>query len=600
MPLGDARLTRREALIAGGVAAGAALLPVEAEAAKRKKRKAARRRRKTSGREVAILGGGMAGLAAAHELVERGFTVHVFERKALGGKARSIPVPNTATGGRLPLPGEHGFRFFPGFYHHVPDSMRRTPFPGNPNGVHDNLVDAMEGRSARANGRADAQLFGIVPDPNEARRPGGLQRLIVEELVKRQGIPPHEAEYFASRLMVFLTSCDERRYGQWEKTSWWDFVGAATRSEEYQKIVARGLTRTLVAAKETVASTRTIGNMAEAFILNFQNRGNDGAPDRVLNAPTNEAWIDPWIIHLQKLGVHFHVGQTVEALEMSRGRVTSAIARDRRKRRRSIDADWFVSAMPVERARLLLSKPVLAADPDLAKMHDLHVDWMNGIQFYLKRKVELVKGHITFADAPWALTALTQGQFWADRNFQRDYGDGTVVDCLSVDVSDWDTPGILYEKPAKRCTREEIKNEVWAQIKDHLQDTGENLTDEILHSWFLDPAITWDRRRGENRNDDPLLVNTVDSWEKRPAAGTQIPNLLLAGDYVQTDIDLATMEGANESGREAVNEILQRSGSKAEPVRKFRLHDPEEFEAAKRMDRELFKAGQPNALDHHP
>ena len=78
-----------------------------------------------SGKRVAVLGGGMAGLAAAHELIERGFKVDVYERKALGGKARSIPVKGTAAGGRKPLPGEHGFRFFPGFYHHVPDSMRR-------------------------------------------------------------------------------------------------------------------------------------------------------------------------------------------------------------------------------------------------------------------------------------------------------------------------------------------------------------------------------------------------------------------------------------------------------------------------------------------
>ncbi len=63
------------------------------------------------GRRVAVLGGGMAGLAAAHELIERGFEVHVYERHELGGKARSIGVAGTARGGRRPLPGEHGFRF---------------------------------------------------------------------------------------------------------------------------------------------------------------------------------------------------------------------------------------------------------------------------------------------------------------------------------------------------------------------------------------------------------------------------------------------------------------------------------------------------------
>ena len=72
--------------------------------------------------------------------------------------------------------------------------------------------------------------------------------------------------------MVFLTSCDARRYGQWEHVSWWDFIDAETKSEEYQKVLAAGLTRNLVAAKETVASTRTIGNMGEAFVYNIMGR----------------------------------------------------------------------------------------------------------------------------------------------------------------------------------------------------------------------------------------------------------------------------------------------------------------------------------------
>jgi hypothetical protein len=72
------------------------------------------------GRRVAVLGGGVGGLTAAHELAERGFGVTGYERKALGGKAHSIPVPGTARDGRLDLPGEHGFRFFPGFYQNIP------------------------------------------------------------------------------------------------------------------------------------------------------------------------------------------------------------------------------------------------------------------------------------------------------------------------------------------------------------------------------------------------------------------------------------------------------------------------------------------------
>ena len=77
---------------------------------------------------VAILGGGVGGLSAAHELAERGFKVDVYElRDSFGGKARSMDAPGTATGGRRALPGEHGFRFFPGFYQHITDTMKRHP-----------------------------------------------------------------------------------------------------------------------------------------------------------------------------------------------------------------------------------------------------------------------------------------------------------------------------------------------------------------------------------------------------------------------------------------------------------------------------------------
>jgi uncharacterized protein with NAD-binding domain and iron-sulfur cluster len=86
-------------------------------------------------RHVAVLGGGCAGLSAAHELIERGFTVDVYERYAVaGGKCRSIPVPGTGTDGLPDLPGEHGFRFFPGYYRHVIDTMARIPYGTNRNG----------------------------------------------------------------------------------------------------------------------------------------------------------------------------------------------------------------------------------------------------------------------------------------------------------------------------------------------------------------------------------------------------------------------------------------------------------------------------------
>ena len=168
--------------------------------------------------------------------------------------------------------------------------------------------------------KPDGFLLGIGPDPEQLLTVDGLRRNL-KDILGGTGVPPHELEFFVSRLLVFVTSCDERRYGQWEHVSWWDFVEAANKSKAYQNVLAAGLTRNLVAAKETVASTRTIGNMGEAFVYNIMGRGNDGALDRVLNAPTNDAWIDPWVKLLRKLGVEFRVGYEVDSLELAKGKV---------------------------------------------------------------------------------------------------------------------------------------------------------------------------------------------------------------------------------------------------------------------------------------
>src|SRR6478752_6042120 len=94
-------------------------------------------------KHVAIHGGGVGGLSAAHELAERGFAVTVYEpNAAFGGKARSLSVAGSGVDGRMDLPGEHGFRFFPGFYKHVTDTMSRIPFGSKGANCRANLVQA--------------------------------------------------------------------------------------------------------------------------------------------------------------------------------------------------------------------------------------------------------------------------------------------------------------------------------------------------------------------------------------------------------------------------------------------------------------------------
>lgn len=548
------------------------------------------------GQSVAVLGGGVAGLTAAHELAERGFRVTLFERRALGGKARSMDVPDSAKGGRKPLPAEHGFRFIPGIYHNLPDTMRRIPFPGNQHGVWDNLVAPKEMMFART-GQEDLRLPMPGAGTPQPLTLDDIRRALTGVLGTFQRLPAREVAYFVDRLAVFLTSCQERRDNQWETTPWWTFTRAAQMSYDYQRILAVGVTRNIVATKAEEASTRTVGSLLEAFIFNALGRGADGPLDRILNAPTNESWIDPWVTQLRSLGVEFKVGWTVREVTYGSGKVTGVQVEDEGGAVRTVTADHYVSALPVEHARPTWSAAMRAADPQLARCDQLRTDWMTGIQFYLTERPDIVHGHVDCIDSQWSLTAIAQAEHWPRHPFAADYGDGTVADCLSVDISEWDKPGILYGKTAKQCTREEVAREVWAQLKAALNDTGKTvLSDSKLHSWFLDPGVSGIGTPNP-QNEDELLIHPTGTFHNRPSAATKIPNFYLAGDYVAVPIDLATMEGANTSGRLAANALLDRVGSTAPRCTVTPLYSAPELDFLKGNDRLRHRLGLPNVFD---
>ncbi|MFC7307105.1 FAD-dependent oxidoreductase [Streptomyces monticola] len=585
-------VSRRQVLSAAALAAGGTLTRAPAAAPAALSR--------SSGRSVAVLGGGVAGLTAAQELAERGFSVTLFERKALGGKARSMPFPGTGTGGRDDLPGEHSFRVVFGFYRNLPDTLRRIPFPGNTDGVYGNLRAGTALRLALTGGRRS-----IVLPSRELARPGALTPALLLKILAGMGeellhLPAHEAAYFANRLLVLFSSSEERRLGEWERIPWWRFLRAEEMSSDYRHLFAVGLTRNIVAMKAEVASTNTVGKMAEAIICNLLGLGYPDPVDRVLNAPTNEAWIDPWTRHLTSCGVRIAQGCTVVGLECEGRRIVAATVRDAAGTARRITADWFVLAVPAERAAALLTAPVLAADPRLAGIARLRTEWMSGMQYYLRRPVRITHGHTLHVDTPWAVSSISQAQFWPDRDFAGDYGDGAAVDCLSVMIGDWERPGVLFGKPAVACTPRQVAQDTWAQLQASLKGGGEDpLPDGIVHSWFIPPTMSG-LGTPHARHDEPLLIHPTGTWDNRPDAATALHNLFLAGDYVRTGVDVASMEGANESARAAVNALLDAAGSPAGPCRVWDVYRPPELQALRDMDARRHRLGLPNMFDLTP
>jgi uncharacterized protein with NAD-binding domain and iron-sulfur cluster len=221
---------------------------------------------------------------------------------------------------------------------------------------------------------------------------------------------------------------------------------------------------------------------------------------------------------------------------------------------------------------------------------------MNGIQFYLRTDRPLADGHAIYLDSNWALTSISQRQFWHGYDLSA-YGDGRVGGILSVDISNWSAPGNFNGQPATAATsREAIKDEVWAQLKAALNAAGHvQLADDNLVGWFLDPDIQLPNP-GTVTNAEPLLINHAGSLAARPEAFTEIGNLFLASDYVRTHTDLATMEAANEAARRATNAILAVSGIAAPPCDLWEFDTPFAMQSAQVLDQVRFRMGLPNLL----
>ncbi len=575
------------------------------------------------GKRVAILGGGVAGLTAAHELAERGFQVEVFEiRKIAGGKARSYKAKGEDT--RLPVPGEHGFRFFPGFYKHVPDTMMRIPCDGG--SVFDNLLTTDKTLVARSRDQAGRPGEDIAFPAQPPGTPVNLLRMAVSLFFTRRvlGFRTGELLYYARRLVTLLTSCKERRFGEYEYQDWLAFAGAEGRSDAYRKYCADGICRSCVACRADKMSTRTGGYILLQLLFDLVRPGVQA--NRVLNGPTNKKWIEPWLEHLRQIGVTFHTEAKVAAIHYDRtrraidhvtvskvrevfdadGRITHEPA-EAAGWPREVKADYYIVALPVEllepnvatdgitRDAPLLTPEMKQDDRRLAQLGRLQTAWMNGIQFYLDRDAPVVRGHALYIDSQWSLTSISQGQFWPEVDLAR-YGGGAIRDVLSVDISDWETEGINHKR-ARDCTQKEIKQEVWDQLKTHLDDDRvKELEDVRIVDWSLDQAIHYPNPN-DVQNADPLLINTVGSWDWRPEAvpGPEgIHNLFLAGDYVRTGTDLATMESANESARRAVNGILTAAGSRAKPCKIWPLSEPRVFSMFARHDRWRYRRGLPH------
>ena len=168
-------------------------------------------------------------------------------------------------------------------------------------------------------------------------------------------------------------------------------------------------------------------------------------------------------------------------------RVTGVAVR-RQGKRTLVEGDYYVAAIPLERISALINERLLAIDPALGNLSTLapNVEWMNGLQFYLRRDLPIAHGHVIHIDSEWALTSVSQVQFSGA-------GDAEPGDARGM--------GAVQALDQHRSGAVARRGFAFVVLDPDLQPSGNG--------------------SGLLTNAEPLLVNLVNTWALRPDATTR-------------------------------------------------------------------------------
>lgn len=525
-----------------------------------------------AGRRVAVLGGGPAGLTVAHELAERGFTVDVYDRNdTLGGKSRSFSWAGTGTSGRADLPYNSGGHFFFGFYPNIGETLQRIPL-GDGRTALDNLTVGDGGRMVIPifwGGAGVTIAMGARAGLRGALDPRTLLMNLRGALTVAGQIGPRDCAILASKVAVACTSGDKRRWEQFEHLTSGELFRSDALSSHGARRLAEELSSNVTVANAEDDNARVVARVIEGLVSSMLGHHGHGlkSPATVLNDPENDAWLDPWARHLARLGVRFHLQHTVTELSHDDGRIVGATVCDAAGEEVPIDADWFVLAVPADKAASLMSEELVAADPALRRIARLRPLKGVSISIFLKHKLPDLGAVFVIGDAPWQNGSEVLTSIW--QKDMTSYGDGTVAELISAQITDpafEHQPGPLYGKPAKECTPAEVVDEVLTMFRRHVPDGERLFAEDAIHSWVIAGAEDNDPD-APIALDEQLFAPTRSCWQDQPEQQTRIQNLFLAGTHTRTIMGCDSMDGANESGKRAANALLRAAGDASAPAK---------------------------------
>ncbi|PZN94906.1 MAG: hypothetical protein DCF31_08085 [Alphaproteobacteria bacterium] len=481
--------------------------------AKARSRKASPAKAASARPEVAIIGGGIAGLSAALRLAQRGFAVTVFEAKPeLGGNMSSTTV--------------HGIdhdvypHMFCDWYANFWTIFEQDL--GFARATHFEPQDGVKLLELGAETYLDLRNPSTLATVWENLTSGILS--VPEMIVLMFSMLDLAAYPFGGDVTDNLERIDVNGF----------LYSRGYVTEDVAKV--HNYILTLV---WSMNSDVTAAKTYQDFLRHFSSFPNEQPLAWLLRGSLRQKIVQPLADKLRDLGVTVHTETMVTALDIIDGRPRLTV-----EARNGVAApqpfDNAIIATPAgAMIRLAMGAPgedpatkIVAVEPRIAQLQHFRDAAIPVVDIYFKKKLAGVpQGQIGLKGSPMMLSVIDISQLWETSSMLRERTALVLAasDAFAIPAVGPEARGFAMIEQLHR----------WLPIFNPGKHWGDPDSD-------IEWAMSHFRANDTNR----LFIDDVTSWAFRPTAGdpAALPNIFLAGDYCQSSADMATIEAAVQTG----------------------------------------------------
>jgi hypothetical protein len=464
-------------------------------------------------KDIVILGGGIGGLTVAHELSKHDkFRINIYEKTdTIGGMARSSrDIDGCAT--------EYCWRVFFGFYNNFFTILKEIP-----------LIE------------------------NSLKTPLDNLSVYKHKNFYDSTIPLSDKLNSIKAIVNGITSCDERLV-KLDNLSWWDAIKTNKESDIFRQIGPwLGMDR----YNGSFNSVIRVGIEMQILSTYLDNNYRD----YVTTLPTSEAIFDHWQEYLMDKNVGINFNKQVSYIKVNKNKVEFVVINNE-----IISGDYYILNLPINALNSVINKNPQLKVGDLGNIQELCDTCLHmqlSFQVYFNKAINLNKANaFLIVDSSWDLIVLCYDQLYTSSNLCKNLcnikGGWSIAVCTAY------MPGILYKKPFRECTYEEIINEIWAQVmncnnlKNEVKKYNNfDLSNDLIVKW----SPMWDSFYYSNNKlytTEPKFTNNKGSLKLRPSFKTSIDNMYISTAYIKETIDIYSMEAACIAGRLVAKDIINK------------------------------------------